>query len=122
MMPSTRGRSLLLLLQLFVLATLVSRATSSVAIRNWTARTMIVVTPNPGGTSEELEPNQWIEYTTTNGRSGLFTMANRKDDNVVTVPLLDGQVLALCDNISDMVDGILVDEQGRKIKTVFINL
>jgi hypothetical protein len=37
------------------------------------------------GISKELEPNEWIQYTTTNGVSGIFTIANQSNDDIVTI-------------------------------------
>lgn len=111
------------MLRLALVVSMLCRATCVVTIRNWTAFTTITVTPNPDGASEELEPTVWMQYTCTgNGRSGMFTLANHKSDNVVTILLYEGQIVALLDNISDSIDGILVDDKGHKIQTLFINL
>nr|PNR47128.1 hypothetical protein PHYPA_014248 [Physcomitrium patens] len=59
---------------------------------------------------------------TSNGRSGWFTVTNRMNNSVITFFLNDGQTVALVDNVSDSIDGILVDDNGKKIKTLFINL
>ena len=45
------------------------------------------------GTSEELEPNKWIQYTTTNGVSGDFALMNQINDNIVTIMLYENQTL-----------------------------
>ncbi|KAG0555276.1 hypothetical protein M758_12G160400 [Ceratodon purpureus] len=111
------------LLWLALVISMLCRVTCIVTIRNWTAFTTITVTPSPDGNTDELEPVEWMQYTCTgNGRSGMFTIANHKSDNVVTLLLYDGQNVALVDNISDSIDGILVDDKGRKIQTLFINL
>jgi hypothetical protein len=74
------------------------------------------------GTSKELEPNEWIQYTTTNGVSGIITIANQINDDIVTITLYENHTLAPVTNIKNSIDGILFDTQGRKIRTVFINL
>ena len=74
------------------------------------------------GTSKELEPNEWVQYITTNGVSGIFTIMNQINASVVTIMLYENQALALVTNMKDSINGILVDTQGRKIQTIFINL
>jgi hypothetical protein len=102
---------------------LLTRVGCIVTIRNWTAHTTIMVMPNPDGSADELKPSEWMQYTCTgNGRNGMFTVANYKDENVVTFLLVDGRILALVDNFSDSIDGLLVDSKGNRIQTLFINL
>ncbi|KAG0623410.1 hypothetical protein M758_3G173100 [Ceratodon purpureus] len=113
------------LLRLALVASLMSLATSTVTIRNWTSRSTVVVTSNPRGSSEELLPSQWIQYTcTNNGKSAVLTVGTKRKpaNNVATIFLYDGQNVALVDNMSDSIDGILVDDMGKKIQTLFINL
>jgi hypothetical protein len=111
------------MLRLALVVSMLCRVTCVVTIRNWTASTTVSVTPNPGGDSEDIEPSAWMQYTCTgNGSSGMFTVANHKSDNVVTVMLYDGQIVALVDNINDSIDGLLVDDKGQKLQTLFINL
>lgn len=117
------GAHLGLMLRFALMMSMLCRATCVVTIRNWTSSTTITVTPSPDGATEELAPNEWMQYTCTgNGRSGMFTVGNYKDDNVITLILYDGQIVAMEDNISDSIDGLLVDEKGRRIQTLFINL
>lgn len=93
------------LLRLALMVSLLSRAACVVTIRNWTAYTTIMVTPIPDGSTDDLEPNDFMQYTCTgNGRNGMFTVANRKDENVVTFFLNDGENLALVDNVNDSID------------------
>lgn len=73
-------------------------------------------------TSKELEPTKWIQYTTTNGVSGIFAIANLINDDIVTIILYENQTLAPVTNIKNSIDGMLFDTQGHKIRTVFINL
>lgn len=109
--------------RLALVASLLSLATSTVTIRNWTSHTTIMVTANPRGTSEELLPNQWIQYTcTSNGGSAMFTVAKPRGNDMATMLLYDGQEVALVDNMGESIDGVLVDEKGNKIQTLFINL
>jgi hypothetical protein len=123
-MPGAQSCSIsFFLLRLALVASLLSLATSTVTIRNWTSHTTVTVTSTPKGTSEELLPSQWIQYTcTSNGRSAVFTVVKRKSNDVVTMLLYDGQDVALVDNMSDSIDGILLDDHGNKIQTLFINL
>jgi len=121
--PLVPGARFGFILQLALVVSLLSRAGCVVTIRNWTAYTTIMVTPNPDGSADELEPSEWMQYTCTgNGRNGMFTVANSKDENVVTFFLDDGQILALVDNVIDSIDGLLVDSKGNRIQTLFINL
>lgn len=121
--PLVAGARFCSMLRLALVVSLLSRAACVVTIRNWTAYTTVMVTPHPDGSTDELEPTEWMQYTCTgNGRNGMFTVANYKDDNVVTFFLNDGQILALVDNISDSIDGLLVDSKGNKIQTLFIDL
>ena len=121
---SEQSCSIFVLRLALVMSLLVSRVTCTVTIRNWTTRTAVVVTAIPRGAAEDLLPSQWIEYTiTSNEGSAMFTVATNKPDNkVVTVLLYDGQEVALVDNMRDSIDGILVDDKGNKIQTLFINL
>lgn len=96
---------------------------SLVTIRNWTSSNTVGITPSPDGSSEELKPSEWMEFTCArNGRSGFFTMANRDDDSTVTIVLYDGQIVALVDNRNESIDGLLIYDSGHRIRTLFINL
>lgn len=117
------GASSCFIFRLVLVVSLLSRGSCIVTIRNWTSYTTIMVTPHPEGATEELEPGEWMQYTCTgNGRNGFFTVANNKDENVVTSNLVDGQILVLVDNNNDSLDGLIVDSKGIKIQTLFINL
>jgi len=107
-----------------MISLLVSRATCTVTIRNLddSQHSCSDIQPERSGGGASAE--SVIEYTcTSNGTSAMFTLAKRKPDNkVITILLYDGQEAALVDHMSDIIDGILVDEKGNQIQTLFINL
>lgn len=66
------------------------------------------------GTSKELEPNKWIQYTTTNGCE--WRLRYRESDqwqHCHNYALRESNP-PLVTNIKDSIDSILIDTQGHK--------